>query len=331
MRKLLLRITVMLLVTTLLVLSLEGGANLWIKWKATGLPPPVSEVSHCEYDPELGWRHVSNKQVPHLYGPGVGLKTNGQHMRADRDYTVAKAEGIYRIVCLGDSFTMGYGVRDDETFPAQIAQQSPSLETINMGLGGYGIDQCYLWYRRDGAKFESDVLLFSFIVGDFFRMNPIGNVANVPKPVMQLVNGDPVAVNVPVTNILEPTFGRRLRDLWHTSSLAQMLPTTLAAPAMAPGTIDQQQFAPVALRIFEVLRDESQKRGQKFVLAFLPVFEEVAPARCELVDGWLRPALEQRGIAFLDLRPAFRALSKDARSGGRIGRNRPAANGKASG
>lgn len=310
MRKNLLRLALSLAVTVFLVLAIEGIASLWGKWVVSGQPPPVSEVSHCEYDPELGWRHIANKHVANLYGPGLSLTTNGQHLRGTRDHALADDQGKYRILCLGDSFTMGYGVADDESYPALLAKEHADLETINMGLGGYGLDQCYLWYQRDGTKFDVDVLLFTFIVGDFFRMNPIGNVANVPKPVLQLVDGDPVAVNVPVPNILVPGFGARLVRLWQTSALCGLLPTTFAAPALAPATIDAQPFAPVSLRMFEILRDLSKQRGQRFVLALLPVYEDVGTERHELVDGWLRPALAARGIEMLDLRPAFRAVPK---------------------
>ena len=309
MRRILLRLGLSLFVTLLLVLSIEGGAHLWTKWRETALLPPVREVTHCEYDPELGWRHVANKHVADLYGPGLGLHTNGQHMRGTRDHGLEDSDDKYRIICLGDSFTMGYGVADEDTYPALLAQQQPQIETLNMGLGGYGIDQCYLWYERDGAKFDVDVLLFTIIIGDFFRMNPDGNVANVPKPVLELRDGDPVAVNVPVMNILTtPDFGRRLAGLWEKSALRGILPTTLAAPDYSPIAVAKQPFAPVALRIFEILRDRSRERGQLFVLALLPVYEELNQTRSELVDDWLRPALAERGIPFLDLREEFRKI-----------------------
>jgi hypothetical protein len=309
MRRLLLRLALSLTVTMLLLLSFEGGASVLVQWRAAAQLPPVREVSHCEYDPELGWRHVANKHVPDLYGAGVGLRTNGQHLRGASDHAYAAADGKYRILCLGDSFTMGYGVADDDTYPAQLAQQHARLDTINMGLGGYGIDQCYLWYQRDGTKFTADVLLFTVIVGDFFRMNPDGNVATVPKPVLRLVENDPVAVNVPVTNILgTPDLSTRLTRMWRGSAFASLLPRTLAAPVLAPTAVTEQPFAPVALRIFEILRDESRERNQLFVLALLPVQEDVPLPRMPLVDDWLCPALAQRGIPFLDLRAAFRQV-----------------------
>lgn len=310
MRKAILRLGLSVFVTILLVLAIEGGISLWQKWQIAGQPPAVREVSHCEYDPDLGWRHVANKHVPDLYGPGLGLRTNGQHMRGTRDYPLEDSADKYRILCLGDSFTMGYGVADDETYPAMLAQLHPSIETINMGLGGYGLDQCYLWYERDGTKFAVDVLLCALIIGDFFRMNPMGNVADIPKPVLELRDGNPVAVNTPVTNILVPAFTARVMRLWEQSALASLLPRTLAAPAMGPVALQKQYFVPIALRIFEILRDRSRERGQLFVVAMLPAQEEVAQPRLEIVDDWLRPALEERGIPFVDLRPAFQKVPK---------------------
>ena len=251
MRKAILRLGFSAFVAMLLVLAIKGGISLWQKWQIAGQPPAVREVSHCEYDPDLGWRHVANKYVPDLNGPGLGLRTNGQHMRGLRDHALEDNADKYRILCLGDSFTMGYGVADDETYPAMLGQLHPSLDTINMGLGGYGVDQCYMWYQRDGAKLQVDVLLFTLIVGDFFRMNPLGNVADIPKPVLELVDGNPVAINTPVQNILVPPFGTRLVRLWGQTALASLLPRTLAAPPMEPAA--SQQY-PQAVRAVEAGR-----------------------------------------------------------------------------
>lgn len=43
------------------------------------------------------------------------------------------------VLCLGDSFTMGYGVDDDEAFPARLAGLLPPGWTlVNAGIGGVG-------------------------------------------------------------------------------------------------------------------------------------------------------------------------------------------------
>ncbi len=301
-------LAVAVFVTVGLVLSLEGGASFWTKWQATGELPPVKEVSHCVYDPELGWRHAPDKHVPDLYGNGIGLTTNSQQLRGTGDYGRENSDDRYRILCLGDSYTMGYGVGDEDTFPALLAQQHPAIDTINMGLGGYGIDQAYMSYRRDGTKFDVDVLVFAFIIGDFYRMNPFGNVADLGKPVLELVDGDPVAINTPVVNLLDtPGIGTRLSRVWQTSALAGLLPKTLDAPATSGA---EQPFVPVALRIFEILRDQSKQRGQVFALAMLPTQGDVPKKSLPLIDAWLIPALKERGIPMIDLRPAFKKVPK---------------------
>ena len=62
----------------------------------------------------------------------------------------------------GDSFTLGYGVNNEETWPTAFSKLDERFETINMGQGGYGVDQSYLWYKRDGLEFDHQIHLFAF-------------------------------------------------------------------------------------------------------------------------------------------------------------------------
>ena len=89
-----------------------------------------------------------------MYGPGILLKTNPQGFRADHDTASASARRDVRVICSGDSFTLGYGVDNDHAWCQRLAAIDPRLETVNMGQGGYGIDQAYLWFARDGDSLE---------------------------------------------------------------------------------------------------------------------------------------------------------------------------------
>jgi len=60
-----------------------------------------------------------------------------------RDYSVDKPKGVYRIVVLGDSFTEGLGVNDNETFSYYLEQMLNALnisgkkfEVLNLAVGG---------------------------------------------------------------------------------------------------------------------------------------------------------------------------------------------------
>ncbi|MGH2570030.1 MAG: hypothetical protein ACRDGR_02310 [bacterium] len=105
----------------------------------------LTERKHTTYDDELGWVNVPSTTVKDLYGPGRSLTINAQAFRGKREYEKTPPPGVTRLLCSGDSFTLGWGVDDDDTWCARLERENPELEVVNMGQGGYGIDQAYLW------------------------------------------------------------------------------------------------------------------------------------------------------------------------------------------
>jgi hypothetical protein len=100
------------------------------------------------------------------------------------------------ILAVGDSFTYGMGVKDNETWPAYL-QQLTGWRTVNGGAKGYGFDQSVLYAERLAHKVEPSVIVLSFITDDL-RRSELSRVWNLPKPYFELVNGEPVLRNVPV-------------------------------------------------------------------------------------------------------------------------------------
>jgi len=86
----------------------------------------------------------------------------------DREYTLEKPPGIYRVVVLGDSMTMASGVEREESWHAVLDErlnlESPSLryEFINFGVGGYhpGNYRAVLEHRAMG--YDPDLVLIGF-------------------------------------------------------------------------------------------------------------------------------------------------------------------------
>ena len=107
--------------------------------------------------------------------------------------------GKTRIVCSGDSFTLGYGVADTEAYPQQLESLDARLDVVNMGQGGYGVDQAYLWYERD-ATFEHDIQVFAFITADLRRMRS-SQFFGYAKPLLKLEDGVLVPSNTPLSNV----------------------------------------------------------------------------------------------------------------------------------
>ena len=106
-------------------------------------------------DAELGW---------------VPLKeTNSAGMRDDREYQFAPPNGVLRISAFGDSFTYGDDVKLEESWTRRLSTMRPSLEVLNYGVSGYGLDQAYLRYRRLGAEYQPHIVFIGYLSENIAR------------------------------------------------------------------------------------------------------------------------------------------------------------------
>lgn len=77
-----------------------------------------------------------------------------------------------RIACLGDSYTFGEGVGDDETWPAQLqtelvrAQPGGAFEVLNAGVNAYDTRQAVRLLELEVLEFAPDVVLLAFFLND---------------------------------------------------------------------------------------------------------------------------------------------------------------------
>lgn len=95
-----------------------------------------------------------------------------------RDISPKKESGTYRIVMLGDSFTGGRGVRDDETFAvlverslneADAAGAGRTVEVVNAGVNSYSPILSYLQLARQLPPLEPDLVVLTFDMGDLVQ------------------------------------------------------------------------------------------------------------------------------------------------------------------
>jgi hypothetical protein len=308
-------IAFVLLAAVLGLLLLEGVASVAhfvMHGFAAGEILPA-EYAHTRFDPELGWVNVPDIEVPNLYSVGVSLRTNSRGFRGSRELSVEVPYARKRIVCSGDSFTMGYGVADDQSWPAVLEGLSPILETVNMGQGGYGLDQAYLWYRRDGSVLEHDALVVAFITDDFTRMERTRS-AGASKPKLILWNGQLTPTNVPLSRVsrLETLWtqnGHLLRDLRLVQAMAAALGR---APTQEP-VPSPEVLGPVVTRLFEDLVERNAAKGSVLLCVYLPTAWDYGGSQgTERWRTFLRNELARRNIAFLDLVVPFRELSYES-------------------
>jgi lysophospholipase L1-like esterase len=83
-----------------------------------------------------------------------------------------KPVGVYRIVLLGGSTTVGYGADDDGTIDAHMrtllrsGRPGNCAEVVNLGLGGYDSYQDYERLRVDGLRLSPDAVVIHSGIND---------------------------------------------------------------------------------------------------------------------------------------------------------------------
>ena len=102
----------------------------------------------------------------------VRVRTNALGLRGSVETEPKKPPGVRRILCLGDSFTFGKGVADDETVPARLAVRlaapaGPRTEVLNAGVVSYGASNEWIWWQARGAALEPDLLVLQLCPNDF--------------------------------------------------------------------------------------------------------------------------------------------------------------------
>lgn len=115
---------------------------------------------------KLPFFHHSNKKGKFY---NVEIATNSHGFR-DFEYKMNKSQNQKRILILGDSFTLGWGVSFLKTFPKQLEKRlNKSLnkfEVINAGVGNYNSSMEVELFKLYGIKFNPDLVVLMFYIND---------------------------------------------------------------------------------------------------------------------------------------------------------------------
>ena len=273
---------------------------------------------HATHDADLGWKNVPGGQFRDLYGPGRSISINDEGFRGFENYIGKKPTDRKRVVCIGDSFTFGYGVDNKHSYPAQLEQANKDLQVVNMGMSGYSVGQCYLWYLRDIEKLEPDVVVYGLIVDDILRMKSGRVINGYAVPSFESVAGRIVVSGQPVPPKIDT--GQRLGDIQFWSFLSQSNSicrtfASLSPPEEASQVNSQEEgFRQVetAMAMISKMNADAKQRNARFVLLLLPELEELRnPARNETylgVTGDFKRMAGAQNIQVLDLYPQFSSL-----------------------
>ena len=118
-------------------------------------------------EPEMSHRHIPN-QSEHLYGVDISINSKGLR---DREFNYSKKPGVHRVLFLGDSLTLGWGVAFDDLFTKRLESILSDLlgkptEVINTGVGNYNTEQEWAYYRTEGRKYNADEVMLLYFIND---------------------------------------------------------------------------------------------------------------------------------------------------------------------
>ena len=132
-------------------------------------PVPFSPAHNMvfEADPDTGYRIKAGGRGRHASGADMAASSQGLRNRE----IGRKGEHDFRILVLGDSFTAGSSVEHDQAYPrvleSLLARRAKRpVEVINAGVGGWDPFQYAQYFARDGFRFEPDLVLVGFFVGN---------------------------------------------------------------------------------------------------------------------------------------------------------------------
>lgn len=259
---------------------------------------PEIYYSFDRYHPTLGWiSQAGLRDVPVF--EGRTLSTNSLGLRGAVDYFPEKEPGKLRILILGDSFTFGDEVSDDETYAHFLQELLPDAEIINMGVHGYGHDQMLLLFLEAGIRLRPDIVVLGFLPIDMERN--VVSFRDFAKPLFEVQNGELVLTNSPV-----PSPETVLQDDWKRTRVIDALSLISVSIRTQRGE-RKQEMELVTRLILDQLAEAAAFSGARTVLAYLPFGNEITSDE-PLLDGeaWLFEYCDGNPLlACFSARPTF--------------------------
>jgi len=167
--------------------------------------PDAGKVFY-EHDDLLGWHKIPNEEGV-LVQPeyAVFKKINSKGLRG-REWSYEKPKhGLFRVLCLGDSYCEGYAVELQDLFTEKLQKRLDSLhdgryQIINGGAGGYSTDQELLFFQTEGYKYQPDLVILFFYYNDVV-VNTQDTYWQAPKPLFKLEGDELRLTNTPVPEV----------------------------------------------------------------------------------------------------------------------------------
>lgn len=215
------------------------------------------------------------------------------------------------VLVMGDSVVYGTGVEDEETFVRLLDDRLDGVQVLNAGIPGWSIDQYRIYLDRLLPRLEPTLVLVGIYAGNDYEVSGLEWNWGASKPLYEVVDGalrDAARSRGCVDGLSRSLL---FRVVWMRKQLAKDAIEFFCKPhALTWAETDRS----VALQLREI-REAAAAAGAPVLFLLLPDLRQIRDVdspRMIYVNRYrdLQRILRKEGLPFLDLAPAFAALSE---------------------
>jgi lysophospholipase L1-like esterase len=248
------------------------------------------ELKKISSDPILGHEHIPNKKAI-LQNTEISINSRGMRGPEPLGPELISKEGIHRVLILGSSITLGWGVDYDKTYPELLqgqlnseSPQSPKYEVLNAGIGNYNTQREVELFLRRLTDLKPDMIILSYFVNDAEIIPPPSN--------NYLLKNSQLAVMLwSRLGQLKTAFGFNKNLLEHYKSVYQE---------------DYQGWQTVK-HSFALLQDYAQKHGIKVIVTMIPDIHVLKPYPFDFIHDKVKTLALESGFLYLDFLDSFKS------------------------
>ncbi|MGE3912046.1 MAG: hypothetical protein AB7K36_21990 [Chloroflexota bacterium] len=311
------RLALMLAAILLPVMAMEAALRL----AGPFLPGNYDTGAYLTRHPRYGHYHPPNysgwiKRDEYV----VHVRTNAERQRGPA-VPFQRTPGTYRILVLGDSFVEAVQVAEHERFLARLQEQLNAgggpirYELIDGGCGGWGAVQELLYLQEEGPRYQPDLVLLAFFVGNDVHNNSLeleleGNANAALKPyaerrpdgALTILEPDPPTPTLPervgfflrersaLYNVVESGVMQKLSldDLWASvRDLDGQRELSIREAEVYATRLDSRWRVAWSLTdtLLGRIQAESTSQGARFGLMIVPTRAQVVPESWRQMTG----------------------------------------------
>jgi len=238
------------------------------------------DIKRISADPLIGHEH---RPGTHSFLMGADMAINSQGLR-DREIPLNRTPETKRIMMLGDSFILGWGVPFDDIISKRLerlfAKDGRRVEVVNAGVGNYNSIMEVEYYLTRGYKFHPDVVVLNYTFNDAEPVPSYRDDGFIAR------NSELLVVFLGGMDSFLRRFGAQKR--WDEYYL---------------GLYDTPGWdaAKAAIR---KLADATRQQGSKLIIVSWPELHDVQRYRLQRITDLVHGLADAEHVPFVDLLPA---------------------------